>query len=460
MKSEEKYLISAKVRLGDVDKIMRERKIKITFLIDYNSRVIASVSEGDIRRAILSGKNVDSPVEEISNSDFVWLNANPSRETILKKFDQKINIIPILDKTRRLVDIANKDFFPAQIEKRLFARSCAPARVSFGGGGSDLTSYFVKDGGAVINATISLYCHATLKKRDDKKINVFSQDLDANFSCNNIETLKSAPKTFDLFKSLIFVIDPRFGFDLYVDSDFKPGSGLGGSASVAAAVIGCFNEYRKDKWSPTEISGLAFQVERLHMGVAGGWQDQYAAVFGGFNFIEFKEDDNIVHSLKIRPPVLMELEESLMLFDTGITHDSNRIHVSQKKTANLSNIQEKVSENVTISYQLRNCLLSGDLRSFGYLLDRSWQLKKKFSPLISSPYLDSIYSLAIENGATGGKLLGAGGGGYFMFFIPPFEKFKVINALSAKGLRKHNFRFEAEGLKSILSRESNFYDRA
>ena len=457
MSEDKKYLISATSTLGYAEKTMSRKGVKILFLIDRKSRVFASLSEGDIRRGLLAGKSKNLSILECANEDFIWLKKNSSRETILKKLDQKTNIIPVLDNDKKLISIISKDYIPRVAEQISFVRSSAPARVSFGGGGSDLTSYFVKDGGAVLNATISLYSHATLKKRDDKDINIFSRDLNESFSCKGIDFLKDAPESFGLFKSLLFVIDPSFGFDLYVDSDFKPGSGLGGSATVSTAVIGCFNEYREDKWSPTEIAELAFQAERLQLGVAGGWQDQYAAVFGGFNFIEFMEQNNIIHSMKIRPSVLMELEESLVLFNTGKTRDSNVIHASQKTVMQSDEIKKYVSENVSISYKLRNCILAGDLGKFGSLLDKSWQLKKKFSPLISSQELDEIYSLAIKNGATGGKLLGAGGGGYFLLFVPPFEKFKLLEAFQKIGLKRHIFHFESRGLKSFLSRESNFY---
>lgn len=457
MLEDKKYVIAAESTVGYAQKTMSENGVEILFLIDKKLRVCASLSEGDIRRALLAGRTISSPILDNANEDFVWLKENSTRETILKKLDQKIKIIPILDNHKKLIRIVNKDNIPSIAEELSFVRSRAPARVSFGGGGSDLTSYFVKDRGAVLNATISLYSHATLRKRDDKNINIFSRDLNENFSCENIECLKDAPKSFGLFKSLVFVIDPTFGFDLYVESDFKPGSGLGGSATVSTAVIGCFNEYREDKWSPNEIAGLAFQAERLQLGILGGWQDQYASVFGGFNFIEFMEHDNIIHSLKVRQSVLMELEESLILFNTGKTHDSNVIHASQKTVMQSDEVKKYVSENVSISYKLRNCILAGDLRKFGSLLDKSWQLKKKFSPLISNSELDQIYSLAIKNGATGGKLLGAGGGGYFMLFVPPFEKFKVLEAFQKIGLLKHTFHFESRGLKACLSRESNFY---
>jgi D-glycero-alpha-D-manno-heptose-7-phosphate kinase len=223
---------------------------------------------------------------------------------------------------------------------------------------------------------------------------------------------------------------------------------------VSASVLGCFNQFRRDQWDLHELAELAYQAERHHLGVAGGWQDQYATVFGGFNFMEFRMDQNIVHPLRIHHDTLLELEESLILCDTGTTHDSDDIHQNQREQMATAHVRNMVETNVLLSYDMRNDLLRGRLLQFGQSLDKAWQLKRQFSEKISTSRLDHIYEKAKDNGAIGGKLLGAGGGGFFLFYAPPFHKNELISHLEVSGLKVRPFRFEPQGLQAWTVRES------
>ena len=230
-------------------------------------------------------------------------------------------------------------------------------------------------------------------------------------------------------------------------------SGLGGSAVVSAAVLGCFNQFRRDQWDLHELAEIAYQAERLYLGIAGGWQDQYATVFGGFNFMEFRMDQNIVHPLRIHVDTLLELEESLILCDTGIPHDSGDIHQDQRSQMQRPNVLQQVKKNVELTYQMRNQLLRGRVLEFGKSLHEAWQLKRQFSKKISTQRLDSIYEGAQKHGAVGGKLLGAGGGGFFIFYAPPFQKQDLMAYLELTGLNIRPFRFEPNGLSAWTARE-------
>ena len=342
---------------------------------------------------------------------------------------------------------------PLREEEPIYVRARAPVRVSFGGGGSDLTHYFSDNLGAVINATISLYSHATLRIRSDSRVNISSLDLNESLSASNLDEAINSPKSFGLIIAVLKIIKPSFGFDLYLHSDFSVGSGLGGSATVVAAILGCFNMLRQDQWDRHEIAELAFQAERILLGIAGGWQDQYATVFGGFNFIEFGKDPHVVTPIRLHKNTILELEESLVLCDTGILHNSNEIHKDQKDTAKQKNVADLVAENVRLTYSIRNCLLRGQLSEFGSALNRAWELKRNFSSQISSAKIDEIYREAMENGANGGKLLGAGGGGFFLFHVSPFRKHELCNHLKSKGLQIKLFRFESSGLQAWSIRD-------
>lgn len=252
-----------------------------------------------------------------------------------------------------------------------------------------------------------------------------------------------------LITSLIKLINPEYGFELTVYSDFPVGSGLGGSVVVLSSIIGCFNYLCEDCWDSYEIAEIAFQAERLFMDVAGGWQDQYATVFGGFNFMEFNKDNNVIHPLRIRSDIKLELEESLLLCYTGKAHDSGNIQKKHKSNLSNGSIQDIIEQNKELSYKMKGMLLRGRLQKFGEYLHNGWELKKQFSQAISDSHLNEIYELARKNGATGGKILGAGGGGYYLFYVNPFKKAKLRKVLEEElGLKTQNFVFDDKGLQT------------
>jgi D-glycero-alpha-D-manno-heptose-7-phosphate kinase len=379
---------------------------------------------------------------------------------LLKQLDHKIRVIPVLSLDKKLLSIVSRDYFPILNQERTYARARSPVRVSFGGGGSDLTHYFATESGAVINATISLYSHATLRVRDDRVIKIYSHDLKDSLVAESLAYALSLDCNFGLILAVLKVVQPEFGFELYLSSDFPMSSGLGGSAVISAAILGCFNQFRQDKWDLHELAELAYQAERLYFGVSGGWQDQYATIFGGFNFMEFRMEQNIVHPLRIPPDILLELEESLVLCDTGNTHDSGNIHQDQRRQMQQADVHKKVRSNVDLTYAIRNYLLRGRLFHFGQALNEAWQLKREFSSRISNSFLDQIYEGALQHGAIGGKLLGAGGGGFFLFYAPSFQRHQLVEWLESEGLIIHPFRFDPEGLTAWTARESKHHQES
>ena len=417
-------------------------------------KIIGIATDGDIRQALIRGVVLEDDISLCTNYDFVSADTHASREQLIKRLDGNIKVIPILDDEGKLKSIVSKDNFPLNDEKSVYIRSRAPVRVSFGGGGSDVTHYFEGNSGAVINAAISLYSHATMRVRKDSKIIIRSFDLDETLRADNIKDAINKKGSFGLIQSLLDVVKPAYGFEMSLNSDFPIGSGLGGSATLSAVILGCFNILRQDQWNQYEIAEISFQAERLHHGISGGWQDQYASVFGGFNFIEFNDNENIVNPIRVHPDVALELEESLILCNTRIEHHSGDIHLDQKKTMASGKVNELVKTNVGLTYKARNHLLKGELPEFGRCLSRSWELKRNFSKFISNKHIDEIYEGAMSNGAIGGKLLGAGGGGFFLFYVPPFQKHHLMTYLKSKNLPTQSFRFESDGLRAWKKRES------
>lgn len=449
----EQFLIRNTAPLREALERIEQNHHGIILTVEDSGAVCGLATDGDIRRKLLQGASLNDPVSCCINRDFVWADPATPREMLLKQLDHRIRVIPLLDVDKKLIDIVSRDYLPAPAEERVYARARSPVRISFGGGGSDLTHFFAGEGGAVINATISLYSHAILRLRNDGQVIIRSKDLGDSLHAPDLKAALAHKGKFSLIQSLLRTIHPDFGFELFLHSDFPMNSGLGGSAVVSAAVLGCFNQFRQDQWDLHELAELAFQAERLYLGVAGGWQDQYATVFGGVNFMEFRMEQNIVHPLRIHPDILLELEESLVLCDTGISHHSGDIHTDQRKHMQQDAVRKQVQTNVELTYHIRNHLLRGRLLQFGESLNSAWQLKRQFSSKISSSALDELYAIALKNGAVGGKLLGAGGGGFFLFYAPPFRKHELIDCLESRGLSIRPFRFEQDGLRAWTVRE-------
>lgn len=431
----------------DAVKRVESSRFQVVFVIGEKRKLMGLVTNGDLRRHIIAGGKSTDRVTACMNSSFRSVDVTASREEILKLLDLGFHVIPRLDEEGNLVDFVTADYDLASPEGPVLARARAPARISFSGGGSDLTYYFIDRSGAVISTSVALYSHATLVPRGKSEINIYSEDLDTNEGYASLmELLNNESK--GLLSTVVSVIKPAYGFDLYVRSDFPVGSGLGGSSAVATAIVAAFNEMRLDRWTTYEVAELAFQAERLCFGIVGGWQDQYASAFGGFNLIEFDGKKNLVHSIRMEPSTLNELEQCLLLCDTGIHHDSSSLHVKQRESVMDFDKTDQLAEIVEIARQMHRYLVRGELLEFGMCLNKTWKLKRGLSSSVSDSQIDNIYDLTMDAGALGGKLLGAGGGGFFLFFVQPQFRRSVVATLRSLKCKVSQFRFENEGVTS------------
>ncbi len=334
----------------------------------------------------------------------------------------------------------------------MIVRSKAPLRLGLAGGGTDLNTYCDRFGGNVLNATISLYVHCTIEEREDGKIVFESTDhnelleLDASghFKLNG---------QMDLYKGIYNRIIKEFdikplSFKLTTYSDVPSGSGLGGSSTLVVAIIKAFVEWLNLPLGEYDIARLAFEIEREDIGIVGGAQDQYAATFGGFNFMEFYENKRvIVNPLRIKNWIIDELEESMVLYFTNIRRQASQIEQEKKSLLDEEkalNAMHEVKEDAVL---MKEYLLKGDIQNFAKILGKSWEAKKRVSSSISNSEIDKIYNLAMENGAYSGKVSGAGGGGFMFFMIEPTKKLQLINELNKQQGEVMNFHFVKDGTK-------------
>jgi D-glycero-alpha-D-manno-heptose-7-phosphate kinase len=449
-----KLIVELDFTLTDVINQIEKNKEGFVVVLNKNKTINGIATDGDIRRYLIKGGDLSDKIEKCCNKNFISVSEGLSHENIYKMLDDEIKLIPIINSRNELIEIITKKRIPVRQENKIYYRAKSPVRISFGGGGSDTTSYFKNNPGAVLNATISLYTHCSLLTRNDKRIIIDSYDLGIKKEFIDLNNLIKNSAEFKLIASVISVINPNFGFELFIQSDFPNSSGLGGSSAVLSSIIGCFNEMRKDKWSSYEIAEIAYEAERLNLGIDGGWQDQYASVFGGFNFMEFTKKKNTIIPIRLQKNLLHELEESLILCYTKTDHGKIDIHNNQKANTKNENIIKNINENVKLAFEIRDSILKGDFKRFCLCLNKSWDLKKTFSDHISNDSLNKIYNAAIDNGALAGKLLGAGGGGYFLFFVKANKRNNLINWMKKNQLEYTNFRFENDGLKSWSFRKN------
>lgn len=327
-------------------------------------------------------------------------------------------------------------------------RSKAPLRISFAGGGTDVPPYSDEQGGAVLSATIDRYAYCTIKPREDTEMHVKSLDLarDENWMANGHYLRYDG--NLDLIKAVLNHFEVSKGFDMFLHCDAPPGSGLGGSSTVIVSLIGAVTEWLNLPLSQYEVARLAYVLEREELGFAGGKQDQYSAVFGGFNYIEFRGKDVIVTPLRVTGEVLNELHYHMLLCYTGRTRESAKIIQDQQRDYRSGQNREALDSTKRLAAETKDALMKGEIRKIGELLNESWEQKKRLTTHITNEWIDRIYETARESGAIGGKISGAGGGG-FMFFICEYDrKHMVAEELQKLGVELVNFNFDKHGLQT------------
>ena len=335
----------------------------------------------------------------------------------------------------------------------MIIRSKAPLRLGLAGGGTDVSPYSELFGGCILNATVNMYAYASIKPRFDNRIVMHSADRNEYVDQESRRCL-SINGELDLLKGVYNRIVKDYtknplSFELTTYVDAPAGSGLGTSSTLVVAIIGAFAEWLKLPLGEYDIAQLAYDIERNDLGMAGGKQDQYAATFGGVNFMEFFADDKvIVNPLRVHERYLNELSANLVLYYTETSRLSSEIIQAQQK-----NVSEKNEKSLDAMHhlkeqavQMKEALLKGNLNEIGKILDTSWEFKKQMAKGISNPDIDELYEIAMKAGASGGKISGAGGGGFMFFYCPNNSRYKVVDALNKKGGQVKRYEFNTRGL--------------
>jgi D-glycero-alpha-D-manno-heptose-7-phosphate kinase len=333
-------------------------------------------------------------------------------------------------------------------------RARAPLRISFAGGGTDLPPYVTEHGGLVLSTTIDRYARATLRICEEPVIRVRSLDYGASLDLD----LHQPPPfdgNLDLVKGCLRRLSPsetlQHGLELYLDTEAPPGSGLGASSALVVATIGALAEWRRLRLDRYQVARLAWEIERKDVGVPGGLQDQYAASFGGVNFIEFRsESDVVVNPLRVEPRILSELEYNMLLVYTGATRVSAKIIESQIAglTEGRQGVTAAMDEMKQLTIDAKDALLTGRLDDFARVIHLEWLAKKRTSDSVSTERIEELYEQARDLGVVGGKVSGAGGGGFMFLYCPFDRKPEVSKRLTELGCEVLPVAFEANGMES------------
>jgi D-glycero-alpha-D-manno-heptose-7-phosphate kinase len=337
-------------------------------------------------------------------------------------------------------------------------RARVPLRLGLAGGGTDLSPYCDEHGGAVLNTTIDRYAYAFIEPVEDGRVHFVAPDLEAEESfAPDPDAIQGA--RLRLHAGVTLRMAREFGggavMPMRITSfvDAPAGSGLGSSSALVVALVEALTTHYAAPLGPYDVAHLAFEVERLDLGLAGGKQDQYAATFGGINFIEFHAGDRvIVNPLRVTPSVLNELQTSMVIAFTGVSRRSEEIIVEQQRrmVAPTGGSLESLHRLKADAIEMKEALLRGQIPRMAEILNRSWLAKKQTASGISTGLIETLYETAFAHGAIGGKVSGAGGGGFMMFIVPPHRRIAVIRALNAAGADADAVHFTGQGAESWI----------
>jgi D-glycero-alpha-D-manno-heptose-7-phosphate kinase len=324
--------------------------------------------------------------------------------------------------------------------------SRAPVRITLGGGGTDLKSYYSKYGGFLIAAAIDKYVFISANKRFYDSIRLSYSQTEIVDNVNDIKH--------HIFREALKLLNFDGGIELVSIADVPANCGLGTSSSFTVSLLNALHTFKRDFVTQQQLAEEACQIEIDILKEPIGKQDQYISTFGEVTCLTFdKNGDVLVEPIRMTDEALDQLESNIMLFHTGVERSASHILSEQdKKTqSNQPEVVESLHRIKEIGLQSRKALESGDLDQFGELLDVHWQTKKNLSHRVSNPFIDECYQLAKKNGALGGKIMGAGGGGFFMFYCRDKDKPKLSQALKEIGLKPMRFNFDFEGAKILVN---------
>ena len=328
----------------------------------------------------------------------------------------------------------------------------APLRISFFGGGTDLPAYYLQHGGVVLSTTINKYVYAIVSVSEQHDLQITSSDY-RTFYRHTADVPLLWEGDLSLPKAVLHQFGVRSGLSIFLASEAPPGTGLGSSSSVTVALVKAISAACGQRLSPRAIAELACEIEIRKLGKPIGVQDQYAAAYGGLNWMTFSTAGIAVEPVPASAETLRRLESNLVLAFTGAAHDSAVILAEQNRSSRDGDagVIDALRHAVDLAHEGRECVVTGDLDRFGRLLDQAWQYKRRYAPGVTNERIERYHALARRHGALGGKIAGAGGGGFLMLYCEDGVAPRVQAALEAEGVRCMDYCFETDGARVLFN---------
>ncbi len=320
----------------------------------------------------------------------------------------------------------------------MIIRSKTPLRLGLAGGGTDVSPFCDLYGGCVLNVTINMYSYCTIIPKNDGKITFIAPDRDVKLTIDSkakIDIDEKLPLHCGIYNRIVkdFNNNIPLSFEMTTYSDAPAGSGLGTSSTMVVTIIKAFQEWLNLPLGEYDTARLAFDIERIDLGFSGGKQDQYAATFGGLNYMEFYKDNKvIVNPLRMKKWIKNEIENSLVLFYTGTSRDSGKIIDEQKKATTNQKSLDAMFEIKKQTELMKEAVLKGDFDAIANSLHQNWLAKKKTSAVISNSNIEDTYNFILSHGGKAAKISGAGGGGFMMIWCDPKNRYELIRALKKR----------------------------
>jgi len=401
-------------------------------------KCLATVTDGDLRRS-LEKKNLNTPIKKIANYNFKYILDYYSDNRIIREFenlaqkgDRNILTLPVVNKKKIFLGYLNYNDLLSLKNKKIKnnkknVKVIVPGRLSFSGGGLDFSDIINKKEIYVLSVPINRFIKINIFTREDSKINVF-QNKKKIFSANFSKIEEYKKKNFIL--SIIYLMKPSSGMNIKIVSEIEGGSGLGGSSALTVGLISAIHYIKyNEKIEANDLANYAYLIERMKLGIVGGWQDFYGTIFSGYKFISFNNDDVKVKSLILKDKIKKELEKNLIFFKFGKKRSSSKI---QEKRKNLNKIRYTLNKMNLNTKKIKHYLLNGNLKKLGIHILNSWDIKKKINPETTNSLIDQAIDTSISLGAYGGKVLGAGKSGYLMILSKNSYHEKIKKKLNKK----------------------------
>lgn len=442
-------IILEETKVVDLFSIIQHTKIKTFFVVNNEDKLLGVVTEGDLRRYFVEKMNFPEMIGPVINRYPITYQQEELEKLKFLKLVWENSKIPVVDKDNTL-----KGFFP-KTNSELFLKSkerisiVAPTRITFAGGGSDVGYWFDEREGCVLNLAIAKYARVNISRNYSNEINITSLNTNEKLNINVMEVNDYRASTLQLVVNCLKICKIKDGIDIQIFCDFEPGTGLGGSSSLVIALVKGLTSLFGFEISLRQLIKMAYFIEREESEIAGGWQDQIIAAHGGLCFTEFNNGDFSTKKIKLEQSQFDNLNSCLFLSKIGNSRSSNTIHREQEKNKSDEKYIENISNIVELAKACAQDLSNGNFEALGSTLHEGWMLKKRLGNFISNEKIDQRYKKLIEFGASGGRLLGAGGAGYLLVLVPIVNQQNFLKHCMADNISIDRLAIEPNGVREI-----------